>query len=266
MFKQEESFWKKKGFYLSVSTALICVMAIGTVYYKMNSKGNAEDKSELAQIEQQVPGETVKDTEENTDVVSVGKNIAPSTETPVNNVDTDIDKRENKEISKVTKNKKSKENSDNKSKETTTVMKTNEGDKFDAEKGLLWPVKGDIILKYSENNTVFFKTLAEYKSNPAIVIASKEGTEVKAAADGTVVDIGENDEYGKTLTVDIGSDYKIIYGQIDNISVSKGQQIKEGDVIAKIAKPTKYYSEEGDNMYFQVEEKGAFVDPMLLLR
>lgn len=37
MFDEEkESLWKKKGFYLSVCTALICVLALGTVYYKMN--------------------------------------------------------------------------------------------------------------------------------------------------------------------------------------------------------------------------------------
>lgn len=37
MFDEEkESLWKKKGFYLSVCTALICILALGTVYYKMN--------------------------------------------------------------------------------------------------------------------------------------------------------------------------------------------------------------------------------------
>ena len=40
MFEEKESFWKKKGFYLAVCTALVCVLGIGTVYYRMNYKSN----------------------------------------------------------------------------------------------------------------------------------------------------------------------------------------------------------------------------------
>ena len=36
MFEEKESMWKKKGFYVSVCTAMICLLAIGTVYYRMN--------------------------------------------------------------------------------------------------------------------------------------------------------------------------------------------------------------------------------------
>ena len=44
------------------------------------------------------------------------------------------------------------------------------------------------------------------------------------------------------------------------------KRAKEGDTIGKVAKPTKYYSEEGSNLYFQVMEKDKSVDPLLLLR
>jgi len=40
MFEEKDSFWKKKGFYLAVCTALVCVLGIGTVYYRMNYKNN----------------------------------------------------------------------------------------------------------------------------------------------------------------------------------------------------------------------------------
>lgn len=59
--------------------------------------------------------------------------------------------------------------------------------KFDAEKGMIWPVgsgEKDIILKFSNSNTVYFKTLAQYKVNPAVVIAAKADEKVKAAAAG----------------------------------------------------------------------------------
>ena len=143
---------------------------------------------------------------------------------------------------------------------------TNAGNKFDIEKGLLWPVSGDVILKYSVNNTVYFKTLAQYKCNPAIAITADEGTKVKSAAAGTVKKIETSDELGNIVTVDIGSGYTVTYGQMSNISVKEGQSVKEGDELGKVAKPTKYYSEEGSNLYFQVMENDKTVDPMLLLR
>lgn len=42
--------------------------------------------------------------------------------------------------------------------------------------------------------------------------------------------------------------------------------VKEGDVIGSIAKPTKYYSIEGSNLYFQVMNDEKPVNPMSLLR
>ena len=138
--------------------------------------------------------------------------------------------------------------------------------KFDMDKGLLWPVSGDVILKFSMSNTVYFKTLAQYKCNPAVIIASEEGTKVKEAAGGTVTKVTHSDELGNMVTVDIGSGYTLTYGQLKDISVKEGQTVKEGDTIGKVAKPTKYYSEEGSNLYFQVMEKDKSVDPLLLLR
>lgn len=123
-----------------------------------------------------------------------------------------------------------------------------------------------MILKYSMNNTVYFKTLAQYKCNPGIVISAKKGTNVKAAADCRVTKIEKDDELGTVVTTDIGSDFTVAYGQLDNISVNKGDELKEGDVIGTIAKPTKYFSEEGSNLYFQVNEGKETVDPLLLLR
>ena len=141
--------------------------------------------------------------------------------------------------------------------------------KFDAEKGMIWPVgsgEKDIILKFSNSNTVYFKTLAQYKVNPAVVIAAKADEKVKAAAAGIVKSIKTSDETGTTVTVDIGNGYEAIYGQLKNLNVKNGQKIAKGDIVGHIAKPTKYYTEEGTNLYFEVKENGKSVDPLLLLK
>lgn len=121
-------------------------------------------------------------------------------------------------------------------------------------------------MEYSADKVVYFKTLAEYRTNPALIIEAKEGTDVKASADGVVESVTTSEETGRTVTVSIGDNFTVTYGQLKDVAVGKGDMVSEGQVIGKIAKPTKYYSEEGSNLYFQVKEKNQTVNPMLLLK
>lgn len=137
---------------------------------------------------------------------------------------------------------------------------------FDQEAGLLWPVQGDILMEYSADRVVYFKTLAQYRTNPALVISAKEGSDVKASADGVVTNVTTSEETGRTVIMSIGDGFTVSYGQLQDVAVSQGDTVSEGQVIGKIAKPSKYYTEEGSNLYFQVKEKKNTVNPMLLLR
>ena len=137
---------------------------------------------------------------------------------------------------------------------------------FDQKKGLLWPVIGDVILNYSMNEGVYFKTLGQYKCNPAILISAKKNTPVYAAADGVIEKVEKNDETGLTITSSIGDDFQVIYGQLKKAAVKEGDQITEGQEIGKLAKPSNCYVMEGEHLFLEVLEDGKPVDPMLLLR
>jgi len=60
----------------------------------------------------------------------------------------------------------------------------------------------------------------------------------------------------------------LVYGQLDEetLNVKVGDKLNQGEVIGKIAQPTKYYTVEGSNLYFKVLQDDKTVDPMLLLR
>lgn len=139
---------------------------------------------------------------------------------------------------------------------------------FQEDKGLLWPIQGnpDVILNYSMDKLVYYETLMQYKCNPAILIGSKAGTEVLSSAKGIVTKIATDEETGLTLTMSIGKDYSLVYGQLKELTVDVGDVVEEGDKIGIVAEPSKYYLCEGDNLYFKVMEKEETVDPMLLLR
>ena len=137
---------------------------------------------------------------------------------------------------------------------------------FNADDGLMWPVMGNIIMNYSMDHTIYFATMMQYKCNPAVILDAEAGTEVKAAASGVVKDISENEETGLTVTMDIGDNYSVVYGQLSDCDLKVGDLVQEGSVFAKVSSPTKYYSVEGSNLYFMVKKDDETVNPMLLLR
>jgi septal ring factor EnvC (AmiA/AmiB activator) len=280
MLEDKESFWKRKGFYASACVLLVGIMAVGALTYRklyMNNSGN-----QMASIATAVPETTPDSTPDGREQEAAQANAQVSDTTSVDDrkaeqkaaetndaADNETKKDETKNIdTKKTDNTESNQQTPSNSPKTDKTASTSGLVKhsFNEESGLLWPVEGDVILKYSMNNTVYFKTLAQYKCNPAVVISAKEGTEVKAAADCRITKVKEDDELGIVVTTDIGDGYTVSYGQLDNVSVKKGDELKEGDVLGTIAKPTKYYTEEGSNLYFQVKEGNNTVDPLLLLR
>ena len=89
----------------------------------------------------------------------------------------------------------------------------------------MWPVTGDIVLKYSMDTTIYFKTLGMYKCNPAVSIAAEAGTNVGVAADGVVESVTYSEETGNTVAVAIGDGYVTTYGLIDNVVVKKGDTV-----------------------------------------
>ena len=271
-----KDWFKGKRFYISLVAGAVCVVAITAVCLDsfgvnkiISDSGKNEKRQELAKVEELTPAPSpVSIVEEPAEETSVDKKL---NETSGQNADNKKD--EKKETTKTDKKTKDDDEiKDNKSTVTekkVAVMEAGEkinSLKFDQEAGILWPVTGDVIMKYSADNTIYFKTLGPYKSNPAIIISAEEGTNVSNAVEGVVTEVGQNEEIGNYVETSIGDDYKIIYGQLDNIQVEKGATIKEGELLGVVAAPTKYYSEEGANLYMKMTCDNEPVDPMIFLR
>lgn len=136
---------------------------------------------------------------------------------------------------------------------------------FSPEDGMGWPLAGDVILNYSMDNAVYFATLMQYKYNPAILIGAKQGDNVSACAKGQVVKVGESEEMGTYIVMNVGSGYEVTYGQLENLQVKEGNVVSRGQVLGNVAKTTKYYSVEGDHVYLKITKDGECVNPLSLL-
>ena len=137
---------------------------------------------------------------------------------------------------------------------------------FSEDEVLLWPIVGNVLINYSMEKPVYFSTLEQYKLSPAIVIAAKEGQNIHSSARGKVTKIEKTTELGNVITMELGNGYEIQYGQLTNIQVKEGDIVEKEQYIADVSAPTKYYSVEGDNVYFSLKKDGQPVNPMTKLQ
>lgn len=148
---------------------------------------------------------------------------------------------------------------------TTPEVETHPALFYEEAQGLSWPVFGDVLIDYSMDKTTYFPTLDQYKCSSAVVISSEEGNQVCASASGQVIDIFQDAEIGQAVTMDLGNGYHLTYGQLENVTVSVGSYVNAGDSFATVAKPSKYYSVEGGNVYFKMTKDDAPMNPLTLL-
>ena len=137
---------------------------------------------------------------------------------------------------------------------------------FDKSMGLLWPVQGEVVIPYSPGHGVYHYTLDQFGTSEALVLSSMVGTEVKAAAKGVVTAIEEDSRTGTTVKLALGNDTTLVYGQLDVTDLKEGDVVEAGECLGTVAEPTRYYVVEGPNLYFQVLEGEAAIDPSMLLR
>ena len=133
---------------------------------------------------------------------------------------------------------------------------------FSEDSVLTWPASGAVIMGYSMDQTVFFQTLEQYKYNPAMIISGEVGETITASAAGIVTDISETAQTGTTVSLDMGNGYTAVYGQLTDVALSAGDYVNAGEKIGNLSEPTKYYSIEGPNLYFEILKDGEPVDPM----
>ena len=143
-------------------------------------------------------------------------------------------------------------------KETATSLVLN----FNEAAKMAWPVEGNVILDYNMESTIYFPTLEQYKCNPGIVIQGAVSTPVLAPADAKVEEIGANEELGNYVVLNLGNDYLATCGQLKELKVVENEYIKQGEVLGYVAEPTKYYSVEGANVFFELVHEEKPVDPL----
>ncbi|WP_317368060.1 M23 family metallopeptidase [uncultured Tyzzerella sp.] len=255
------NFFKKNGFSIALCS-FIAIAIVASIYFSYNNFTN--ENKQLAKSEEEPYLEPVN----KSDVKSY-KETETLTESS-----TSIKQNENKQSLNETTTKKE-ETSTEPATESTTKATNNstsakQDDKvfslFDDEQEMSWPVFGNIVSKFDMTTSVYDKTLDQYKVSDSICIAAPVGTDVKATAEGIVENIFVDDELGQTVSINHGNGWVSTYSQLEeNVSVSVGDIVDEGQIIGKVSNPSKYGVALGSHLDFKVLKDDTPKDPTEVL-
>ena len=256
MKKNEEPFQMKgKGMAAAIAICFIAVVALVGAYTFSSYKREMKEQLAKAEEEQKEKEREVEEKEQS-EAANTDRIVLPEQEEAAQNPDGE----EQQEEGEATEHAKETPAQTDAGAEQTAAAGT--AAYFSEEDTLLWPVDGNVIMNYSMDQSIYFATLDQYKYNPAVVISGQVGAEVKAAAAGTVSAVDTNAQIGTTVSIDMGNGYAAIYGQLKEVPVQPGEYVTENSVIGYVSEPTKYYSVEGPNLYFQLLKDGQPVNPM----
>jgi len=105
--------------------------------------------------------------------------------------------------------------------------------------------------------------LGRTKFHSGVDMAAPGGSNILAAADGTVRSAGWNGGYGYCVVIDHGGGVATLYGHSSKLLVSSGQKVTKGQVIALVGTTG---MSTGNHLHFEVLKNGATTDPMAYLR
>ena len=131
----------------------------------------------------------------------------------------------------------------------------------------IFPVEGDIIMDYSMDMPIYWKTLDQYMVHGGIDIASDVGTPVQACAGGTVTKIEEDDGMGVTVEINHGNGLISVYSNLaaDGL-IELGEVVTQGTVIGKVGQSAMYEFESPDHLHFEMKKNGEYANPMDYLK
>lgn len=129
------------------------------------------------------------------------------------------------------------------------------------------PVKGEVIQEFSKGELVKSETMGDWRTHDGVDIAAKQSTPVKAAADGTVCDITNDNMWGTCIVIDHGSGMKsYYYGLNEKIQVKLDQQVKSGDVIGSVGTSNQLENALPEHLHFGMKKDDVWINPMDYLK
>ena len=124
------------------------------------------------------------------------------------------------------------------------------------------PVSGEEIFGYSMEALSYNQTTRDWRTHNGIDLAAEAGAEVRAAADGEVYAVRQEDSLGYTVVIRHDDGYTTCYSSLtENIPVKPGDQVVMGDVIGYAGDSAVAEATLGAHVHFSVTRYEEPMDP-----
>ena len=100
-------------------------------------------------------------------------------------------------------------------------------------------------------------------AHPGIDIAVPIGAAVRAAGGGTVLEAGEQAEYGRFVLLEHPDGYQTVYGHLSRIAVAAGMIVAAGQVVGLTGNTG---NSSAPHLHFEIRQNGSSIDPRTLLK
>ena len=128
------------------------------------------------------------------------------------------------------------------------------------------PLTGQTIAEYSMDALSYNQTTRDWRVHDGIDIAAEAGTQVCAAADGTVYTVYEDETMGMTVVIRHEGGYTTKYASLaQEVSVKVGDAVTAGQVIGTVGNTALLETAVGDHLHFSVSCDGKVIDPAVFL-
>ncbi|MBN9648935.1 MULTISPECIES: M23 family metallopeptidase [Terrisporobacter] len=136
----------------------------------------------------------------------------------------------------------------------------------EAEHNKISYLGNQVIRDYSEKEPSYSETLEVWEIHKALDIEANENQEVKSLTPGTVLDVYDDDEYGMSVKIQSGKDTEFVYSSLGkNITVKKGDDIKEGQCIGYAGNTSDVECLSGVHVHLEAYKNNTAINPMSLL-
>ena len=124
------------------------------------------------------------------------------------------------------------------------------------------PVDGEVVMDYSMDCLCYNPTTRDWRTHNGMDYAAAAGTEVWAAAEGTVYTIYTDDTMGTTVVIRHDNGYVTTYASLaENVKVVVGDRVTLGQAIGYVGCSAMLETALGDHLHFSVSCDGVSVDP-----
>ena len=128
------------------------------------------------------------------------------------------------------------------------------------------PVSGETVAEYAVDCLSYNETTRDWRTHDGVDLAADAGTEVKAAAEGTVYTVYEDDTMGNTVVIKHQDGYTTKYASLAaDVPVKPGQKVELGQTIGCVGSTAILESALGDHVHFCVTHNDEIMDPMEFL-